>query len=88
MADVLTEGRWKRGDIINNWRCECENGQVLYSENNPPNPCNYCQGTAPTPSLKAQGFRNMDGKKFSAKNFLIFAAIGAAAFFAYKKFVK
>jgi ribosomal protein S27E len=90
MANVLTEGTWNINGVLNKWRCQCENGQVLYSETNPPNPCNYCgdSSTAPSTRPNVRGFRNMTGSGFSAKNFLVFAAIGAAAYFAYCKFVK
>jgi len=86
----LGNNPYRRDGLTLQYRCDCDNGSVGGYTNTPSNCASLCgESSAAGVSIpRLRDFRNMEGKKFSAKNFLIFAAIGAAAFFAYKKFVK
>jgi len=89
-ATHLGNNPHRRDGLVYYYRCDCDNGSVGGYTNNPSACAELCgelsTANGSRPSL--QGFRNMTGSGFSAKNFLVFAAIGAAAYFAYCKFVK
>ena len=91
MAHGLTKGKFWHNGQWNTYRCECDDGTILYSESNDPSPCSYCpndEGISTQGGATSSGFRNMSGGGFSMKNLLIYGAIGFGAFMVYKKFIK
>lgn len=91
MANVLTSGNFNRYGNTYTYKCTCGDGAtVIYS--NSSTACNDCPPSGAVAggfnANRQRGWKNMSGSNFSAKNFLIYGAIGVAAFFVYNKFIK
>lgn len=93
MADnVISQGRYEVAQDIFNYQCVCGNGSGNCYGNSATGICDCCETSGAVGTIfssnRQRAWRNMSGGNFSMKNILIYGAIGVAAFYVYKRFVK